>query len=345
MKKGIVMEIDDVYLTLLTPDGQFLKARKSNDHCVIGEEIFFTPIDRSSRILPFNRFIAIKPLSIAAVILLLFLGTFVPMYQSNKAYAYMSIDVNPSIELGINKNMQVIELTAFNKDGKRIISNINNWKKQQIVDIAQSILEEMKKQGDLKQYKKVIISTVRTEKLEEKIEKRLTENMEEIQETVKENKLQLTVLTGTEKELEKAHQLGITTGKYQEAKKHFISKKAIKQSEVNQEEDLYNKKRNPAVPSSQDETLMNQNGNKGATSTSSVKEKESMSVPANNAPSGPLKKTEGSIEHHENEKKSDLDNSGKIEVEKKSPQNKGQEKKLSNSQETNQDHGNQNGKK
>ena len=44
MKKGIVMEIDDAFLTLLTPEGEFLHARRQNQPYLIGEEIHFFPI-------------------------------------------------------------------------------------------------------------------------------------------------------------------------------------------------------------------------------------------------------------------------------------------------------------
>jgi hypothetical protein len=41
MKKGIVMEIDESCLTLLTPEGEFLHARRQNQPYAIGEEIHF----------------------------------------------------------------------------------------------------------------------------------------------------------------------------------------------------------------------------------------------------------------------------------------------------------------
>ncbi|WML43481.1 anti-sigma factor domain-containing protein [Neobacillus sp. PS3-40] len=242
MKKGILIEINDAHLTLLTPSGEFLHAKNLNQSYTIGEELFFYPIQepkKNSTYILSNLF-RIKPLPAFLVAFLLFLGTFIPMYQTNKAYAYMSIDVNPSIELGVNKSMKVVNLTAYNLDGKKIISHIDDWKKEKVSQVAHSILNEMKKQGYLKENHVIIISTVRIEKTEKPVEKKLTESMNEIKETVKENHLQLTVLTGSEKEMEKAHHLGITTGKYQENKmqtshKNENSKEPIEQ-EINKNE-------------------------------------------------------------------------------------------------------------
>jgi hypothetical protein len=221
MKKGIVMEMDNAFLTLLTPEGEFLRARRLDQPYAIGEEIHFFPIENVNTPKSFYSLKNIfKEKSVWAVMvaLFIFLGSFIPMYQDNKAYAYMSIDVNPSIELGVNKDMQVVELTGFNKEGKKIISQLDNWKKKDVYEITQIILAEIKKEGFFKEKKRVVIATVRTKELEEKVEKKLQKNIESIKETVNNQQLELTVLTGTEKELEKAHELGITTGKYQENK-------------------------------------------------------------------------------------------------------------------------------
>jgi Anti-sigma factor N-terminus len=221
MKKGIVMEIDDAFLTLLTPEGEFLHARRQNQPYAIGEEIHFFPIESVKTTNRFNTLknvFKLKPVWALMAALFIFLGSFFSMYQNNKAYAYLSIDVNPSIELGINKKMQVIEITGFNKEGKKIISRLNDWKKKDVSELAQTILAEIQKEGFLKTEEHVIISTVRTTAPDGKIEKKLQENIEEIKASVSKQKLELTVLKATEKELEKAHKLGITTGKYQDSK-------------------------------------------------------------------------------------------------------------------------------
>lgn len=204
------MEIDEKFLTVLTPEGQFIQARKQKN-CVIGEEIIFTPLKQR---LQFEHFMGIKQFSAAAAILFILLGFLIPWYQNDKAYAYMSIDGNPSIEIGINNKMQAIKLIPFNDDGKKIISHIGSWKKENITLLTEAILKEIKKQGYLKQNQPVIISTVRMEKPEEKTEQLLTKNINEIKQFVKENNVKPIVIKGTKQDMEKAHRLGMTTGKY-----------------------------------------------------------------------------------------------------------------------------------
>ncbi|WML49465.1 anti-sigma factor domain-containing protein [Neobacillus sp. PS3-34] len=226
MKKGIIMEMDDVFLTLLTPDGEFLRARKQNKAYVLGEEVHFFPAvarERTGGSFSIGKFFKGKRLATAAAALVLVCASFLPIYKSNQAYAYMSIDVNPSIEMAVNKEMQVVELNAFNKDGKRILTKIDDWKKEDVSKITENILIEIKKQGYLKSNHTVVISTVRTEKAEPEAEKQLNTKMQKIEEAVSNEHLQLTVVSGTEKDLENAHKMGVTTGKYKEIKNpaHF----------------------------------------------------------------------------------------------------------------------------
>jgi hypothetical protein len=220
MKKGVIMGIDDASLTLLTPEGEFLRANKQDQPYTIGEEIHFFPIE-SLHHYQSNRFLTIfKRKTVWAVMaaLMIFLGSYIPMYQNNKAYAYMSIDVNPSIELGVNKKMQVVELNGYNETGKKIISQLSDWRKMDVSELTALIFTEMKKAGLIIDNQQVIISTVRTKQPEESVEKEFQKNMDKIKATVNNQHLALTVVTATEKDLDKAHELGITAGKYQENK-------------------------------------------------------------------------------------------------------------------------------
>ena len=107
MKKGIVVDRNDDYVTLLTPDGQFLKAAKQKRSYELGEEItFFQLSDTSERasksVSIFNlRGIRNGLLAVAALILIFF--TVLPVLKEDRVYAYMTIDINPSFELQLNE--------------------------------------------------------------------------------------------------------------------------------------------------------------------------------------------------------------------------------------------------
>jgi hypothetical protein len=320
MKKGIIMEINDTCLTLLTPDGQFLQARKPEHPYTLGEEVLFKPISQKRLA---HHFFGYKQLSIAAAAMFVIIGSLIPVYENDKAYAYMSIDVNPSIELGINKNMQVVKLKAFNSDGQKIISHIGEWEKKSVTEFTQDVLKEMKNEGYLNDHHSMVISTVRTENPEEQTDKQLTEKIDQIKEIAKENSLKVTALNGTEKEMEKAHQLGLTTGKYKEAQIQSVKKKQKQppQSKAsgNSEKAVQNGSPNQAVNQAvnQDET----NGVNPPISNQNSRSIDQNKANENKIPPGQLKKTEEApisnqpvIEPASNNKKNP-------------PINKGQEKK------------------
>ncbi|MGG1400145.1 anti-sigma factor domain-containing protein [Bacillus salipaludis] len=310
MKKGIVMEIDDAFLLLLTPEGEFLRARKRNQPYEIGEEIHFFSIENNdirasrSRRSVKNLF-TMKPVWAGLMVLLLILVSFIPAYQDNKAYAYMSIDVNPSIELGVNKKMQVVELTGFNEAGKEIIANIPNWEKKEVSDLTQNLLSEMKKEGYLHDREQVIISTVRTQQAEKPVEDKLKENIEKIKESVNKQDLKATVLSGSEKERKEARQLGLTTGKYKENKIQTL------QSADQTETKWINGKSKshkavpapmaqPALPPGQQKKL---DGDKNKSNNVTAKKGKQMNQPPSNRPQGKMKNKSKKQEKKDNSSK------------------------------------------
>ena len=112
----------------------------------------------------------------------------IPFYQNNKVYAYMSIDINPSIELGLNKKFQVIELVPYNEDGDRIVDRIKEWKRKDADVIAEQIINEVKKQGYTENNDSVVIATVYVEENIKVHDKQLKEEISEIKEVITKRK-------------------------------------------------------------------------------------------------------------------------------------------------------------
>jgi hypothetical protein len=293
MKKGIIMEIDDAFLTLLTPEGEFLRTKKQDQIYTIGEEIHFFPIaaiqTRKSLFLLKNIFKARSVWAVMAALFIL-LGSFLPLHQNNKAYAYMSIDANSSIELGVNKKMQVVKLTGFNKEGKEVISKLDDWKKEDVSEITQSILEEMKRADQLENNQPVIISTVRAKEQDQQSEKELQKNIDEIKASAGKEELELTVLNATQEDRKQAHNLGISTGKYQEGQYQSRQKEKQKKKSKNQKPNAVPSSHNVVNPPGQQKKISNENT---VAVPGEVKKAVSPIVSVGKAtPPGQLKKTE-----------------------------------------------------
>ncbi|RSK26703.1 anti-sigma factor domain-containing protein [Bacillus sp. HMF5848] len=148
MKKGVILEINKNYVTLLTPDGQFVKSQVPYDDKIeLGQEITYIPVQAKRPVVvsPFSM-LHVKKWS-AAVLVAILLLAFIPFYNSQQVYAYMSIDINPSIELSLNKKLKVISITPMNDDGERIVTELTGWRNKPADTVALMIIEKSKQTG------------------------------------------------------------------------------------------------------------------------------------------------------------------------------------------------------
>ena len=147
MQKGIVIETTNAYSIFLTSDGLFEKGIPLNSSVLIGEEVYFRPYQniKQRKMKGSYRSQWMTPiLSVVATIVLLF-SVLLPA-QSNVS-AYVQIDINPSIELGISNAGNVYSFKGMNDDGLAIKRDISFWKGKplswvllQIVDRTESLI-------------------------------------------------------------------------------------------------------------------------------------------------------------------------------------------------------------
>jgi Anti-sigma factor N-terminus len=254
VKTGIIMEINERFLTLLTPEGEFLRARKQNRAYAIGQEIAFFPIELKngmlSRSLSIFRLSRGKGIMAAAFAIMLAIVSFLPLLQKDEVYAYMSIDVNPSIELGVNQEYQVVKLVPYNEEGKRIIQSIKDWKKNSIHDVADKILLQIKEQGYFKENREVVIAAVYTDQ-NNKSDERIQKELADIKQAAQKEQLEVTLLEASKEERDEAIDKGLSPGLYKENKiKAEGAKKKISEP-VNQNKPLNSLKKPAEKPQSQ----------------------------------------------------------------------------------------------
>lgn len=137
--KGIVMEIAASSAFLMTDDGEFVKVKKPSHSISLGDEITSTVImDRRK-----NNMLRYTAIAAAIIILL------VPFAYFREAYAtvaYVNVDINPSIELGINKYNSVNDAKALNSDGADLLKNIS-LKGMDIKNAINSVISKAKDDG------------------------------------------------------------------------------------------------------------------------------------------------------------------------------------------------------
>jgi hypothetical protein len=207
------MEITEEYVTMLTPDGEFLRTRHEQRPYELGEEILFFPLRHDQRE-PSEikrkrslwRGAVIS--SVAAAVFLLF---FIPYYLQQQVYAYMSIDINPSLELGVNRQLEVVEVKTFNEEAEKLMTEIEEWAGFPIHKVAVNILSASEKQGYLKTEKEVLITTVFTTGKKDYTHQLLTD-LQTVTENWEKKTYTIQTVKSSLEEREKAQKAGISTG-------------------------------------------------------------------------------------------------------------------------------------
>lgn len=144
MKKvatGIVMEVDSSSAVIITNDGEFLKVKKPSPDIIPGQEI-------TSVISIKTHTSFIKYVSVAAAIMLLFLP-FIYFKEAYATVAYVNVDINPSLELGVDKYNKVREVIPLNKDGEVLIETVK-LKNLVIEDALGKVITSAKDKGYIK---------------------------------------------------------------------------------------------------------------------------------------------------------------------------------------------------
>jgi hypothetical protein len=116
---GVVIKIDEDEAIVMTDDAVFKRIKK-RPGIYKGQKIL---INDNDIILENKKYFYPVFAGIASV-LLVFLVSYYLFLNSSKPYSYISIDINPSIELEVSENENIKDITALNPDGKMLMENI-----------------------------------------------------------------------------------------------------------------------------------------------------------------------------------------------------------------------------
>lgn len=118
--KGIVMEIKDEYAVVFKDDSTMVRV-KLKDNMRVGDTLIFLDEDIYEKELKktYKNKMIISLISIAAMLALVVL----PLIKNNQLspYALVSLDVNPSIQFELDKELKIVDIYGINKDA----SNLN----------------------------------------------------------------------------------------------------------------------------------------------------------------------------------------------------------------------------
>ncbi|MGG0262818.1 anti-sigma factor domain-containing protein [Bacillus mycoides] len=173
MNKGIVMDIKKHNVVVLTPNGEFITFKRKVHSYMIGEEISFN--EQEQRAPRFSMPPFLKP---TTVIVAGFLCVLLFFYNQpeEKVFAYVSVDINPSLEASVTEDLRVIDLRACNDDGRRILKEMKGWENKHLQDVIRTIIKQSQEDKYLTNDKQVMLTAVAKDKsLEPQLEKVMQE--------------------------------------------------------------------------------------------------------------------------------------------------------------------------
>lgn len=205
-------------------DGTFVTVRvPAGKRPLIGNEYqasYFSNKKRSLFVLPSISF------SVAALIAFLFLSGLMPNSSHSAAAAYVSFDINPSLEVGVDDEMRVVEMDAFNDEAKQIIKkyNFSTDDRMPFEVFADQLIKAYQTEGYMEENQSMLITTVTDKTSDKKTKQELDHALNSIvKKAVVQYPVAITVSETNEEVRDKAKQLGVSSGKYtafQEATKN-----------------------------------------------------------------------------------------------------------------------------
>ncbi|WP_062233099.1 anti-sigma factor domain-containing protein [Fictibacillus sp. FJAT-27399] len=215
MKNGILMEVKKGKAVLLTKDGCFITVKvPRGKHPVVGMEYSVSSFSKSRT----RQFIFPSlSLTIAALLILVLFSGVSPLGRNdNTVAAYVSFDVNPSLEAGVNKDLQVIKVKAYNAEGREILQSLKQKKNISLSHFASALLNAYDNKGYLKKNPDVMIGTTIVNQNNDKLLSALDETVSSIKRnaSIYNSKAAIMVKNINTNKRNVAQKNGVSSGKY-----------------------------------------------------------------------------------------------------------------------------------
>ncbi|NOU96319.1 protein RsgI [Paenibacillus sp. LMG 31456] len=217
MNKGIVMEMTDKSIIVMRQDGKFDKISRKNRTCEMGEEILYADAGVNWA----NPSVAGRSAMVAAVVFcLVVFASFAGKIGSSEVVAYVSLDINPSIEMGIDEKEQVLELRGLNDDGSELIQTVD-FKGKTLEKVTASLLDKAEQKSLAKGEADIVIAsskvldkgTVDDTKIAEKLRQQVTEHIKQTHPD-QVSAYQVEAFAAPQEIRAEANKSGISMGKY-----------------------------------------------------------------------------------------------------------------------------------
>jgi hypothetical protein len=222
--KGVVMQVAEGFAVVMTKNCEFRKIPLI-EGMAMGQEVdipseTIVPLPKKARTWYKNSWMKTGMVA-ASMLLAVGLWTGQSLFSDPKAYAYVSVDINPSIELSIDQNKKVVSVTPLNSDGEKVLSEVS-LTGLSVEQAVAKLAEIARSQGYLHDKSEVIITA--SPAIEEDKLVKHNMNLEQLESQLVNQVKTLATTYGTEVDVEgirvsddvrtAAHDAGVSPGKY-----------------------------------------------------------------------------------------------------------------------------------
>ncbi len=249
----MVMNIEKHYLVILTPAGEFLKAEKNKRKYELGEEIIFSPIEmKKNGFLPFQN--PFRVVASAAIVLIILFALLIPSTNSSKAYAYVSVDINPSVEMTLDKKGEVLKVISYNDEGKKVLSKLKEWKKKSVINVTEQVVQISKSLGYMKDHHNVLIATTYTKNTPKETRQEIEKSFHTyIQKATQNKEFKYEFIESKESIHSQAAEKGLSIGKYMKQKDQNLGTKQTDRKKMDDSKSNESKSKENSVSNSKNE--------------------------------------------------------------------------------------------
>lgn len=216
--RGSILELKENQATVMTDACDFITIKRQPE-MFIGQQIKFQKSDINTTGNKYKKYLAL----VASVFIIVLSFTFYSqVFIPNTVYAYVDVDINPSIEFAIDKNMRVLDIKPLNKDAQTLLKELklNNLPIKQAIT---EVVKESRQLGFIKPNKKnavlvsVSLGSEKKRNLDKSDEKELDNILADISSTTFDlvsEKIKPDVLKVTSEERLLAVKIEISMGRY-----------------------------------------------------------------------------------------------------------------------------------
>lgn len=178
-KQGVVLELRKKEAVVFNQFGGYEKIKRK-DGMVVGQVVEYQKT--------VNTKLMVSAVSAAAILMVMFFSFSILQYINPKIFAYVTLDINPSMEFSIDNENSVIKLKALNSDAEKITKVVSVRGKNIDTAIAE-VLNEISKTSFIghKEDNVVVLSTSASDlwSKEDELNRRLNETSILVEKTVR----------------------------------------------------------------------------------------------------------------------------------------------------------------